>query len=45
MFDPKEANRNQRRDKKFDRKKNGMRVSNAGKALAEILLNKLRRKS
>lgn len=43
MIDPREENKNNRRDKKIDKKKNGMRVSMAGKKLAEILLNKLRR--
>lgn len=39
-----EQNRNQRRDKKIQHKKTGMRVSLSGLKLAEVLLNKLRKK-
>ena len=39
-----EENRNERRDKKLDKKRNGMRVDIGAKKLAEILANKRREK-
>lgn len=39
-----EQNRNQRRDKKIQRKKSGMRVDDSAKKLAEILRNKQEKK-
>ena len=39
-----EENRNERRDKKADKRKNGMRVDAGAKKLAEILANKRREK-
>jgi hypothetical protein len=35
-----EENRNERRDKKLDRKRNGMRVDRSAQKLAEIIRNK-----
>lgn len=40
MFDQKEDNRNQRRDKKLDRRKNGMRMNRGAKMLANVIANK-----
>jgi hypothetical protein len=39
-----EENKNQRRDKKISKGRYGMKVSVAGKKIAEIIANKLRRK-
>lgn len=41
----KEENRNKRRDKAIRKGRYGMKVSLAGKKIAEIVANKLRRKS
>lgn len=43
MIDSKEDNRNQRRDKKFDKKKNGMRVNRGAKMLANVIVAKLQK--
>lgn len=38
-----EINRNERRDKKLDKKRNGMRVDGGAKKLAAILQSKLQK--
>lgn len=40
MFDPKEENRTKRRDKKTDKRKNGMRINRGAVMLANVLAQK-----